>query len=228
VVDKCGEIGDEQRVIREGVIQFAAVHTTGTLDPRLQDEARTLIGWRNLLFALGIIGEDPLRYDGVGFGNASVRVPPFRGPRGQESAFLITATQTGKKPRLDTGDLALVESWDLKKNRVVSRGTALPSSESMTHGAVYDVVAGARAVLHVHAPALFTKARALALPTTPAHVGYGTPAMAHEVARLWREDQLQQTRVFAMGGHEDGIVAFGNDVDDAGARLLAVLARALA
>ena len=203
------------------------MHQDGAVPAEMRGYADDVIGWRNVLFALGFIGLDPKRYDGVGFGNASTRVPPFRGPRGQQSAFLVTATQTGMKPTLNIDDLTVVETWDLRKNRVVSRGRALPSSESMTHGAVYDVVPGARAVLHVHAPPIFRRAAELRLPVTPAGVGYGTPEMAAEVARMWREDNLQHTRVFAMGGHEDGVVSFGVDVDDAGARLLSVLARAL-
>src|SRR6188472_2162551 len=104
---------------------------------------------------LGFIGIDPARYQGVGFGNISVRVPPFRGPRGQQSAFLITGTQTGAPRAIGVDDVCVVESWDLRRNRVVSRGRILPSSESLTHGAVYDVVPNARAVIHAHAPTIF-------------------------------------------------------------------------
>lgn len=214
-------------MVAEGVIQFEARHVDASLDEEFAADGAELIGWRNVLFAVGFIGLDPQRYDGVGFGNASVRVPPFRGPRGQQSAFLITGTQTGAKAALVVDDLALVERWELAHNRVHSRGKTLPSSESMTHGAVYDVVAGARAVLHVHAPVLFQNAARLGLPVTPPDVGYGTPAMAAAVSTLWRDGGLRETRVFAMGGHEDGIVAVGESLDDAGSRLLAVWARAL-
>ena len=50
----------------------------------------------------------------------------------------MTATQLGGKPLLDVGDVAVVDAWDLRRNRVTSHGPALPSSESLTHGAVYD------------------------------------------------------------------------------------------
>jgi ribulose-5-phosphate 4-epimerase/fuculose-1-phosphate aldolase len=213
---------------REGVIQFQALHDEGPLGAELEGHARALSGWRAVLKALGVVGQDPRRYEGLGFGNLSVRVPPFRGPRGQESAFLVTGTQTGAKERLSLENVCVVERWDLRKNRVWSRGRALPSSESLTHGAVYDVVPGARAVLHVHAPAIFTRAHALSLPATPPDVGYGTPAMAASVSRLWQETDLRTVRVFVMAGHEDGVVAFGSDLADAGARLMDVLALALA
>ncbi|HEY4222481.1 MAG TPA: class II aldolase/adducin family protein, partial [Myxococcota bacterium] len=106
-----------------------------------------------------------------------------------------------------------------------SRGPSLPSSESLTHGAIYDVVPGARAVLHAHAPSIFRAA--IALPSTASNVAYGTVAMAREVERLWRSSDLKHERVLVMRGHEDGVIAFGDDLDDAGARLLRVLARAL-
>ena len=39
---------------------------------------------------------------------------------------------------------------------------------------------------------------------------------------------LPDSRVFVMRGHQDGVVAFGKSVDEAGGALIAVLARALA
>jgi ribulose-5-phosphate 4-epimerase/fuculose-1-phosphate aldolase len=213
-------------VLRDGVIQFEAVHTHQALEVALHDVARSISGWRAVLVRLGLVGEDPARYEGVAFGNVSVRVPPFRGPRGQQSAFVVTGTQTGGKGSLGLDDLAVVDAWDLAKNRVHSRGRTLPSSESLTHGAIYGAVPGARAVVHVHAPTIFARAAALSLPSTRPDVGYGTRAMAAEVARLWESTHLRTERVLVMTGHEDGVISFGTDLDDAGARLLRVLARA--
>jgi ribulose-5-phosphate 4-epimerase/fuculose-1-phosphate aldolase len=212
---------------REGVIHFEAAHVDAALPNEANDALPALFAWRALMKQLGFIGLDPARYDGVGFGNVSVRIPPFRGPRGQDSAFLITATQTGALSTLNADNVVVVDDWDLRKNRVRSRGRALASSESLTHGAVYDVVPHARAVIHVHAPAIFAKAAALSLPSTRPGIGYGTVAMAEEVARLWRDTDLADLRVFAMTGHEDGVISFGQDLDDAGARLTSVYARAL-
>jgi hypothetical protein len=42
-------------------------------------------------------------------------------------------------------------------------------------------------------------------------VEYGTPEMALEVRRLLRESDSQ---VFAMGGHPEGLVAFGKSFDE--------------
>jgi hypothetical protein len=57
-------------------------------------------------------------------------------------------------------------------------------------------------------------------------VAYGTPEMAAEVRRLARETPLLEGRALAMGGHEDGIVVFGRSADEAGATMLALVARA--
>ena len=47
------------------------------------------------------------------------------------------------------------------------------------------------------------------IPTTRATVPYGTPEMATETQRLFQETDLPRTQIFAMAGHEEGIVAFG-------------------
>jgi L-ribulose-5-phosphate 4-epimerase len=47
---------------------------------------------------------------------------------------------------------------------------------------------------------------------TTVDVAYGTPEMAREVMRLFRAGDIRQTRIFAMAGHRDGIVAFGSDL----------------
>ena len=141
-------------------------------------------------------------------------------------AFLITGTQTGHLQRLSLDDYCVVESYDGPANRVVSKGTVLPSSESMTHGAFYDLAPDVRAVFHGHAPVLWQRAAALGLPVSRAHVPYGTPAMAREVKRLYAHTDLPAVGVMAMGGHEDGVISFGCSPQEAGVRLVAWLARA--
>jgi ribulose-5-phosphate 4-epimerase/fuculose-1-phosphate aldolase len=208
----------------EGVIKFAAAHTYSSLSSVGHERVALLRGWRSILFQLGLVGQDATRYDGAAYGNVSARVGPFPGERGARP-FLVSATQTGAHDVVRADDFAIVSSWDVRKNRVTSSGPALPSSESMTHGAVYDVSPTIRAVLHVHAPTIFRAARALALPSTAPGIDYGTPEMAAEVARLWRTTSLPEGRVFVMSAHEDGVVAFGCDVNDAGGALMTVLAR---
>lgn len=209
----------------DGVIKFVAAHVPAPLPSSARDVVHAMTGWRSIVFRLGLLGQDPSRYDGAAYGNVSARIGPFPGKRGTRT-FAISGTQTGGKEVVGEDDFAVVTSWDVKRNRVASHGPALPSSESMTHGAVYDASPAIRAVIHVHAPVIFHAARALALPLTAPGIDYGTPAMASEVSRLWRTSTLPERRVFVMSAHLDGVVAFGADVDGAGTALLTVLARA--
>lgn len=220
---------------REGVVKFEAAHTMAPLTSSARDAVAALCGWRAILFRLGLLGQDVRRYDGAAYGNVSARVGPFPGERGARP-FVVSGTQTGALADVTGNDFAVVTSWDVKKNRVTSTGPAAPSSESMTHGAVYDVSPTIRAVLHVHSPEIHRAAldqtrgvpHALRLPRTADGIDYGTPEMALEVARLWRTTSLPDGRVFVMTAHEDGVVAFGATVDDAADVLLRVFARTVA
>lgn len=210
----------------DGVIKFQADHREEPLPvARYGDLAATLIAWRAILAHVGAIGQEGHRYGGVGFGNVSGRVGPYPGAPGARP-FLVTGTQTGGQDCLSLDDFCLVETWRVARNAVRSRGSILPSSESMTHGAIYDLGPHIRFVFHGHCPVLWRNARALRLPTTAPEVAYGTPAMAAEVVRLYRETALSEGGVLSMGGHEDGIIAFGRSAEEAGAAFTVALSRA--
>ncbi len=209
----------------DGVTFFEARHTQAPLPVGLGDaRVRALLSWRAVLSRLGLIGQDPARYDGVGFGNVSARLDVEHAVA-QTPAFLVSGTQTGGVETLTPGDLCAVLTYDLVKNRVTSVGPTPPSSESMTHGALYTARADTCWVFHGHSPALWAAASALGLPTTSPDVPYGTPEMAAEVARLVHHGP--PVGVLAMGGHIDGVVAYGPTADEAGAALVVALAAAL-
>ena len=213
----------------EGVTRFQVEHETRMLEPRIYDETvRVLAAWREVLARLGLIGRDPSRYEGLGYGNVSARVGPFGDVGRGQRRFLVTGTQTGGRPSLTLDDFCLVERYDILQNHVRSLGSVPPSSESLTHGAIYDIAPAARVVLHAHAPEIWRHARALGLPVTRAEARNGTPEMALEVQRLYRESTLSGTGILAMGGHEDGVLAFGATAAEAGETLVRHLARALA
>ena len=199
----------------EGVIQF---------DLQWQQAAATrtdlgaLNAWREILWKLGLIGQDPLRYDGVGFGNVSQRA-------GSGNQFIISGSQTGNMKRIDAHHYALVTNFDANTNRVVAQGPVRPSSESMTHGVLYKLDASVNCVLHVHSPDIWNAASGLALPMTHSDVAYGTPEMATEVARLFTDTDVKQRGIFVMAGHQDGVVAFGSTPEAAGVILIKSLAR---
>ena len=58
------------------------------------------------------------------------------------------------------------------------------------------------------------------VPTTSRTVSYGTPEMAREFRRLYEETDFAGQGVAVMGGHEEGIVSFGNDIEQAAERIL--------
>lgn len=210
---------------QEGVIKYELWFLE---TPPLPDEPlRELSAWRKMLYLTRLIGQDPARYDGYGYGNISMRVPPFDAPP-TERCFVISATQTGGLADLTGEHYALVHACYPERNVVIAEGARKPSSESLTHGAVYALDADVRWVMHVHSPEMWRKARALNLPITRPDVSYGTPEMAEEVARLFRETDVRSQRLFAMGGHEDGLVAFGRTAEEAGTVLLNALAKAFA
>jgi hypothetical protein len=213
----------------EGVTRFQVDHETRMLEGRVYGEtAVALAAWREVLARLGLIGREPSRYQGAAYGNVSARVGPFGDVGRGQRRFLVTGTRSGGRPRVTLEDFSLVERYDLLRNHVRSMGPIAPSSESLTHGAIYDIAPAARVVLHAHAPEIWRHARALGLPITRVEALNGTPEMALEVQRLYRESTLSGTGILAMGGHEDGVIAFGATAAEAGETLVRHLARALA
>lgn len=149
--------------------------------------------------------------DGIGFGNISTRL--------SDGNFIITGTATGSKSVLTKDDFALVTDYDLSKNMVQCTGNTKASAESMSHAAVYDKNSEIMAVIHVHHLLLWEKLRDK-LPTTRYDVEYGTPEMASEIINLFDRTNVSQTRLFVMGGHREGIISFGRNLNDAGEVIL--------
>ena len=208
---------------REGVIKFDCRFRPSEPLPRAS--LTDLIAWRKILFQLALIGQDPARYQGLGFGNLSCRLTAKDSVDAVEG-FAISGTQTGELDEVDPRHFSWVLRCDPQRNRVEAQGPVKPSSESLTHGVVYRLDASANCVMHAHSPHIWRRAGELGLPVTDPSVPYGTPAMAAEVGRLWRETDVSQRGIFAMGGHEDGVVAFGPDVPSAGLILVRHLALA--
>ena len=213
-------------MIDEGAIKFEAAHRQSPLPPRRFGEAACrLIAWREIFAKTGLVGQEPGLYGGFGYGNVSCRVGPPSKPR-RRRTFLITGTQTSGKACMSLADLCVVELCQPRRNRVESYGPVMPSSESLTHGAIYDLGSHIRFVFHAHSPVIWRRAEALRIPTTDPKVAYGTPEMASEVERLWRSSSLPDLGMLAMGGHEDGVIAFGRTAEEAGEVMLRTLARA--
>ncbi len=213
-------------MIDEGVIKFRFEHRSCGLDPhRYQELSCRLIAWRQILAGTGLIGQRQDLYGGFGYGNISGRVGPPSAGRGRRS-FLITGTQTSGKECISLADFCVVERFDDRTNRAESFGGTHPSSESLTHGAFYDLGPHIRFVFHGHSPTIWRRGDQLGLPTSRSSVPYGTPEMAQEVRRLFRSSSLADSQILIMGGHEDGVIVFGRTAQEAGQILLTNLARA--
>ena len=198
-------------MIDEGVIKFRCDWIERPALPPWRIDG--IDDWRTRLYDLGLIGYDAEAR--VGYGNISVRVA-------ERNAVVITGTQTGHLPRLGPEHYTLITAYDIDANSVTCEGPLRASSESLTHLALYELGEACNAVVHVHDDRGW-RALAERLPTTAAGVPYGTPAMARELQRLYREGALARVRVAVMHGHPGGIISFGPDLDAAGSVLLAQL-----
>jgi ribulose-5-phosphate 4-epimerase/fuculose-1-phosphate aldolase len=210
---------------QEGVIKFALEFRAAPPLPYVA--LREINAWRKVLYLLRLTGQDPARYGGLGYGNISQRLVPFDAPP-ERRRFVISGTQTGGLAELDAGHYTTVVESYPKANRLVAEGPIRPSSESLTHGALYALDASLRFIMHAHSPEIWRHATALGIPLTDPAAAYGTPEMADETRRLLRDEAVRAGGIFAMGGHEDGLVAFGRTAEEAGTVLLRALARALA
>lgn len=200
----------------EGVIKYRLDYRAAQAQPVAGFAA--LNAWRSLLWRLGLIGQDPARYGGLGYGNISLRL--------ETGGFLVTGTQTGHLPHLTPEHYVRVLEARPEDNYLQAEGPLPPSSEALTHAVVYDNSALACCVAHGHNPDIWRRAAELGLPTVPAHIAYGTPDMAAAVRTLVQRHPEQG--LIAMLGHEDGLLAYGATVERACWLLARYLAWALA
>ncbi len=197
-------------MIDEGYIKFDS--RWRRTPPLTYPEIEELIQWRRPLYTADLIGH----YVGhnIGYGNISMRLA-------ESNNFVITATQTGHLSELDGQHFALVTGFDTDRNRLHSEGAAEPSSESMTHAAIYQLDQRIRAVVHVHSRKLWLRLKYSAA-TTSAGIAYGTPAMAQEFSRLFRDTDFAKTGIAVMAGHDEGLVSTGESLQQAAERILSL------
>jgi L-ribulose-5-phosphate 4-epimerase len=159
---------------------------------------------RRKLCELHLLGVDS---NGIGFGNLSVR-------DGATGNFYVTGSATGGLPELTFAHCVRVVAYDFEKNSVRYEGCAIPSSESLTHAAIYQFDPTACAVIHCHDCVLWATLLDR-VPTTSRIAAYGTLQMVNEIIRLFNVSDVRTRKIFVMAGHEGGIVAFGENLEDA-------------
>ena len=191
-------------MIDEGAIKYQCDwEQTASVQP---SDIIELNRYRNALHRLNLIGQYP---NGIGFGNISQRIPL----RSSASTppFIISGTQTAHLPTLNADSYALVTAFNPAQNCLTCQGLRKASSESMTHGVIYAQAPSINAIIHVHNRQLWQQLLNQ-VPTTGGDIPYGTPEMAIETQRLFQESDLPRTKIFAMAGHEEGIVTFGENL----------------
>ena len=194
---------------KEGVIKFKYKWTETNLVDFEYFESINF--WRNRLFELGLIGVDD---NNIGFGNLSSR---FTG-----NQFIITGSGTGKIKTLTKDHYSLVSAFSAEANFIEVRGPVKASSESLTHAALYQCDGNINSVIHIHHAGLWKHYFGV-LPTSDMSIEYGTPAIAMEVKNLALNSTLIKDKILIMGGHQDGIITFGNSTEEAGKILLDIL-----
>lgn len=196
---------------QEGVIKFSLNHQT-LASPFSSSVLEELKVWRDLSRQLHWLGQDPDRYGGLGYGNISARE--------SSQCFMISASQTSAVLIADNRHFARVTAADIQTNSIASEGVMPPSSESMTHAAIYQCMDSVHWVLHSHCPEIWQHSDVLGLACTAAEIPYGTPEMADAVQRLCRDQvgvnpERASQGVFVMKGHQDGVVCYGSTAKQA-------------
>jgi len=177
----------------------------------ISDENYLLLNkWRNKLYHLGLIGCYP---GDIGYGNISIR---------SGAGFIITGSATGCREKLTKDDYTMVDCYDFLSNEIHCTGKIRASAESLTHAAVYEARPETMAVIHIHNPDLWERYKGV-MPTSPDTAEYGTPEIAMAIRNLCLNDNIKSNQVIIMGGHTEGIIAFGNDLDDAGNKVLGII-----
>jgi len=156
---------------------------------------------RTHLHHLGLVGALP---NGIGFGNVSIRL--------EGNEFLISGTATGASPVLGPEGYCRIKSFDLKQNHVISTGPVPPSSESMTHGAVYMSNQRVNCVIHIHSRIIFDGMVRENYPSTPEDAAFGTPEIAFAIENCVRKSEKDEGQI-VMLGHDEGVIAYGSSVE---------------
>jgi ribulose-5-phosphate 4-epimerase/fuculose-1-phosphate aldolase len=187
----------------EGVIKF---NFTLKKSPALEDSNFIDIEkWRVILYRMKLIGE--YQTEKLGYGNLSKRAKPGT------NEFIITGTQTGRFANLTGDHYTHVRSCSLEKMTINAQGPIAPSSESLTHFAIYQACPQIHYIFHVHHTKMWEYMIAEDLDATSDQVNYGTQEMATAA-----KDVIGQKNqgIFVMKGHQDGIISYGASAEEAG------------
>ena len=165
----------------EGVIKYTLQHRFIELK-LTKERMKPLIQLRDRLHKLNLIGIYPADHyltPDVGFGNVSLRYT-------EEGQFLVSGSQTGDLEETQVKDYALVLDFVIDKNMLLAKGQTKPSSESLTHAAIYEIAPEVNWVIHVHNKAMWENYKKFNMLVSPQDVPYGTPEMARAIQDVYQ------------------------------------------
>ena len=174
-------------------------------DPLSEEAIEDLQQWRDEMRRHNLIGVYP---NGIGFGNLSKRF-------GAPGNFIISGTQTGSLAHLTAEHYTLVTAFSFSANYLSCVGPIKASSEALSHAAVYLCSTQINAIIHFHHAGLWRTLHSR-IPTSTESAPAGTPELAWEIDRLYQQTNLRDRRLLVMGGHEEGLLAFGSSLNEAG------------
>ncbi len=201
-------------MIDDGVVKYSLEYTQ--TDELAIKECKKIERVRQRLFSLGLIGAYS---NGIGYGNISLRYK-------KKNSFVITATQTGEYPKLTPNYYSLVKKVDFEKFTTYAIGASKPSSEAISHAAIYDLDPSIKAVIHIHNEKIWNymlENDCLSTNDTP----YGTPEMVEDIKNIYKDIDPLLNNVFVMKGHFEGVISFGKTLKMAEKSLYEVLKNVL-
>jgi hypothetical protein len=153
---------------------------------------------RNELKINNLIGMLP---NGIGYGNVSKK---------WYDKFIVSGSQTGGEAILNCSDYAIIHDYDIMKNTLVYSGVRPPSSEAITHLAIYEAKPKTKFVAHLHNKEIWEELIRNGQKTSGS-AEYGTVEIALE-AKEYVSGLPDGIGIFALSGHEDGIIAFSDEL----------------
>ena len=202
------------KVIDDGVIKYDRSNFSHS-SPIDFVEYSKLEYWRKILYKKNLIGE----YPGVniGFGNLS-EIKDYDGYyKASVPQFLITGTQTGKFSELNGNHYTRVLDYNINLLQIKMMGPIEASSEALTHASIYGHNSNIKAIFHIHSKLIWNGMILNHSAATPESVSYGTVEMARATETCVGKNNFGE---ICMKGHEDGVIAYGRTLEEAGEIIL--------
>jgi ribulose-5-phosphate 4-epimerase/fuculose-1-phosphate aldolase len=196
------------KLIDDGVIKYDRSNFS-YLAELPENEYRELEIWRKKLFELNLIGE--YLTEKISYGNVSTR--HSLNSISNQPQFVITGTQTGKHSKLTGKQYSRVIDFDIYQLSIHTEGPLEASSEALTHAAIYSCNHKINAVFHIHSHEIWNEILKIKNNSTHNDIPYGTKEMALATIDIVGDNT---SGYFAMGGHTDGVVAFGISLEETG------------